>query len=457
MVIRRWWTSVLALGVAVLLGLVGCSSAGSASGDASELAGTGTVASGSIFDSSEAHEVIIDVGQDDLTLMLQTYMDSGDKDWVSATVTMDGTVFENVGIKLKGNSSLRGVTTESAPQDLPWRIKLDKYVSGANLDGYTDFTVRANSTETSLNEAVALDLLGTAGLASEQAVESSFSVNGSDAQLRLVVQNLDESWVADNFPDAGSDSVLYKAEADGSWSWLGSDADYSDSFDIEAGPDDYAPLVQLLDLVNNGTEEEIAAQLPNLLDIDSFATYLAFEELVNNSDDIDGPGNNSYLFWDSTTQKFTVVAWDHNLAFGGSPGGMGGTSSGMPSGMPSGMRPSDMPSDWQSGGMAGGQGNGMPAGQMPSGMPSDMQSSGGAWGGGMPGGMGGNNPLVTAFEANEEWTALKTQAASDLQSALIDSGALTSSLDRWVEVVKSSGLIDEATITSEADQIRSYA
>ena len=137
---------MLALGVAVLLGLVGCSSAGSASGDASELAGTGTVASGSIFDSSEAHEVIIDVGQDDLTLMLQTYMDSGDKDWVSATVTMDGTVFENVGIKLKGNSSLRGVTTESAPQDLPWRIKLDKYVSGANLDGYTDFTVRANST-----------------------------------------------------------------------------------------------------------------------------------------------------------------------------------------------------------------------------------------------------------------------------------------------------------------------
>ena len=75
----------------------------------------------------------------------------------------------------------------------------------------------------------------------------------------------------------------------------------------------------------------------------------------------------------------------------------------------------------------------------------------------MPGGMGGNNPLVTACEANEEWTALKTQAASDLQSALIDSGALTSSLDRWVEVVKSSGLIDEATITSEADQIRSYA
>ena len=40
-------------------------------------------------------------------------------------------------------------------------------------------------------------------------------------------------------------------------------------------------------------------------------------------DDIDGPGNNSYLFWDSATGMFTVVAWDHNLAFGASMGGAG--------------------------------------------------------------------------------------------------------------------------------------
>lgn len=65
------------------------------------------------------------------------------------------------------------------------------------------------------------------------------------------------------------------------------------------------------------------------MDLDSFATYLAFEDLVNNFDDIDGPGNNSYLFWDSATKKFTIVAWDHNLAFGVSPAGnsdgMGGS------------------------------------------------------------------------------------------------------------------------------------
>jgi spore coat protein CotH len=51
-----------------------------------------------------------------------------------------------------------------------------------------------------------------------------------------------------------------------------------------------------------------------MLDVDLFATYLALEDLIDNFDDISGPGNNSYLLWDSATQKFTIVAWDHNPA-----------------------------------------------------------------------------------------------------------------------------------------------
>ncbi len=460
---------MLVLGLAALVGLVGCSSSGGVSASSSQMAATALTA-GTVFDSSQVHQIGVEVNQDDVTAMLANYLSTGDKEWLTATVAIDGTEFDNVGIKLKGNSSLKGISADAVPQDLPWRIKLDKYTDGANLDGFTDFTVRANSTETSLNEAVALDLLRSSGLASEDAVESSFSVNGSDSQLRLVVQNLDEQWVTENFPDAGSDSVLYKAEADGNWNWLGADGDYSGSFDIEAGPDDYASLIRLLNLVNNGTSDELAAQLPDLLDLNSFATYLAFEELINNSDDIDGPGNNSYLFWDSSTQKFTIVAWDHNLAFGQTPNGGrgdGGRPGGnMPSGMPSDMQggnvPSGMPTDMPSGAQGGGQGGGPQGGAAPSGMPTDMpsgaQPSGGGQGGGMPGGgMGGNNPLVTAFEANSDWAALKDQAASDLQSGLIDSGTLTSSLDTWVSVVTSSGLVDESTITSEADAIRAYA
>ena len=71
---------------------------------------------------------------------------------------------------------------------------------------------------------------------------------------------------------------------------------------------------QFLDFINNSDDATFETELGRWLDIESFATYLAVQELIGNSDDIDGPGNNSYLYYDSESGQFTVVAWDHNLA-----------------------------------------------------------------------------------------------------------------------------------------------
>lgn len=432
--------------------------ADNAAADAADAAGNSVnnaAAAGSLFDADELHTVAIDIPADSLADLLQTYADSGEKVWARATVTIDGTSYGDVGIKLKGNSSLRGVNASSSAETLPWRIRLDKYVDGQNVDGYTDVTIRGNSSSTSMNEAVALDLLGEAGLATEKAIETSFTVNGSAATLRLAVQNLDETWVEQNFPGAGADSVLYKSDADGDWSWRGEDGDYTTSFDVEAGPDDYAPLIELLDLVNNGSDAEKLARLPELVDLDSFATYLAFQDLVGNFDDIDGPGNNSYLFWDSATGMFTVVAWDHNLAFGASPGGRG-VDAGMPPNGGGGRGGLTPPTD-------GVMPEGAPDGfTPPTDLPQDMTPPAGAampgagGRGGFPGGM--SHPLVDSFNAVDEWVAMRTAATAALTAELIDSGALDASVTHWQNLLTSSAteLVDEDTISAEAEAIRTF-
>ena len=147
--------------------------------------------------------------------MIATFVASGDKEWISATVTVDGTVFENVGIKLKGNSTLQGLRSTGAggmpggglggdlsaddPAGLPWRIRLDKFVDGQNYQGASDFVVRGGNTETGLNEAVALELIGVAGLATEEATPARFTVNGSAEVLRLVIENPDDEWDDEQF------------------------------------------------------------------------------------------------------------------------------------------------------------------------------------------------------------------------------------------------------------------
>ncbi|AXA96900.1 CotH kinase family protein [Microbacterium sp. PM5] len=418
---------------ATVVALAGCGSLAApastmmsvdASSSASATSATSSAdATSALWDTSAVHTVAITVDADALSAMISDYLSTGDKAWLTASVTIDGVTYDNVGIKLKGNSTLKGVTTSSDPAMLPWRIRLDKFVDGQNADGVSDFTVRANSSATSLNEAAALDGLTTVGLASEKAAATRFSVNGGGEVLRLSIQALDDAWVSENFPDAGDGSVLYKATADGSWDWLGADADYSDSFDIEAGADDEAPLIALLDLVNNGTADEIAQKLPTMLDVDAFATYLAFEDVIDNFDDISGPGNNAYLFWDSATQKFMVVAWDHNLAFGvqNTGGGAGGGG-----GAPGGGAPG-----------AGQRGGGVGAG---------------AGGGGA---MSRDNPLVAAFEANSAWAQAIADQKTALEQSLVSSGALASSVERWAALLNAQAgdLVEPATVASEATAV----
>ena len=50
------------------------------------------------------------------------------------------------------------------PETMPWLIDLDHFIDGQSHDGLSELVVRSNGTATSLNEAVALELLQLAGL-----------------------------------------------------------------------------------------------------------------------------------------------------------------------------------------------------------------------------------------------------------------------------------------------------
>lgn len=426
--------------VTVTLLLAGCTAATTTQGGVTQ--GSTTTGTG-LFDSSAVHTISVEFDQAEYDAIIAAYEADGTKDWLSATITIDGTVLENVGLRLKGNSSLRGIASENGdgavsaddPAGIPWLIRLDKYVDGQTYDGRTELIVRGNNSETSMNEAVALELIGLAGLATQEATAVRFSVNGGDAQLRLVIESPDdETWSDDVF---GEDGITYEAETEGDYSYRGEDAEaYVDAFTQQTDTDDpnLQPVIDLLEFVDTATDEEFAANLGQYLDVDAFATYLAIEDLIDNFDDIAGPGNNSYLRWDAETGLIMVVAWDHNLALGVTNGGPGG-------GMPEGGFPE----------------GGMPDGGLPEGAtPPDGVMPDGA----MPGGMGarGGNPLAERFLETASFSALVDAETERLTAELYDSGEAQAILDEWVSVLseQASDLVPTGTIESEAETISAY-
>jgi spore coat protein CotH len=322
---------------------------------------------------------------------------------------------------------------------LPWLIRLDREIEGQHHGGISDLVVRSNHSRTSLNEAVALELLDAAGLASQEAAPTAFSVNGGTPVLRLIIEHPDDTWQAANFVGPGA---LYKAESTGDWSYRGEDPDaYQDIFDQEAGEDvaDLAPLTGFLRFLDESDDATFAAELPSRLDVDAFARYLAMMDLVENFDDIDGPGNNAYLHWDAASGRFTVVPWDMNLAFGGF-GGMRGVDGPGDEGGPRVFRfdPTDPDASFD-----------------PSQLPDGVRLPDGGEGGIVrigPGGRMRENPLVSRFRAVPAFEAAYQAQLTALRAELFDSGRAQAILDAWTGVLSAGAtdLVDAATITTEA-------
>jgi spore coat protein CotH len=499
------------LGVfAAALMFTACGSSGAKSStDGSAATGDGPV---EVFDTSVVHEVSMSYDQGDYDSMIETFRETGEKEWIEVTVTIDGETYEHAGTRLKGNSSLAGLgggfrpgggfggapdgdaaeTSEEqagetpatedggegdpqsggpggpsgsadaeSPEDLPWLIRLDEFVDGQDHQGYEDLVVRSNGSETSLNEAVALDLLDEAGLASQRAASTSFTVNDGEPALRLIIEHPDDdAWYEEAFDSTGA---LYKAESSGDWSYRGDDpAAYEEVFDQEGGSDitDLTPLIDFLQFVNQSDDETFAAELPERLDVEAFATYLAMMGLIGNFDDIDGPGNNAYIWYDAEAGQFTVVPWDMNLAFGGTGFRLGGQNGAEFPGegepptdlpLPEGFDREDLPEGFQP-----------PEGFDPGELPEGFEPPGGFNPGQIPGGergpgagFGRSNVLVERFHDTSELEELYQRALTDLRASLYDSGVADEILAARVETLNrhATDLVDADTIASEAESI----
>ena len=78
-----------------------------------------------------------------------------------------------------------------------------------------------------------------------------------------------------------------------------------------------AALIEFIRFINNSDDSTFARELPNLLNIDSFATYLAINNLLVNVDSlVAGNGNNFYLYFNQANEKMTLLYWDGNESLG---------------------------------------------------------------------------------------------------------------------------------------------
>jgi spore coat protein CotH len=340
-----------------------------------------------------------------------------------------------------------GNASFDAPQTLPLLLSFDEFIEGRAYQGRTQLAIRPTmGSASNLNEALALQLIEESGQASQQYTWITFSVNGSPTTTRLVIENPDRTYAA----RLGGARALYKSRSTNAFTYRGEDPTlYADDFSqlSGVGSQDLGPVIHLLRWLQQSDAETFDRELGDWVDIPAFARYVATHDLLNNFDDMAGPGRNFLLSYDLDSRLFTVITWDMNLAIsgmggGGPPGGFGLPGGGRGFGPPGGGRGFGPP--------GGGRGFGPPGGAPPVGARGFGPPGGPADGGGF-GGMG--NQLKSRFLESTAFADVRNAARDELNALWFTSGraaALVAELSRYVPV---SDSLTAEQISREADSL----
>ena len=204
---------------------------------------------------------------------------------------------------------------------LPLFIRFDKYTD-QTYQWHTMISLRVWwmwSDETLLAEPYTYELYQEVGQPAPETSYWSVQIDWQDEKLFIISELPEDSYyVQKRFGD--DNGILYKAWnfVDFSYQWEDPTL-YTDYFTQKTRVNDYdlAPLIRMLKFVTESSDEEFEAEIDSYIDVESVLTLLAIDTFVWNNDSFGWMGSNYYLYYHLWEQKFYLLTWDQNLAFGG--------------------------------------------------------------------------------------------------------------------------------------------
>ena len=298
--------AVLAAALVLLLGLAGKAGAILPAGE-----NPGYVSR--LFDGSRVHRVDIQV--EDWEAFLAS---APEEEYIPATVEIDGEAFRQVGLRAKGNNSLR-LTEEYGLSRYSLKLEFDHYTDGS-YHGLDKLSLDASFQDNSyLKTWLAFDIMEFLGVPTPLRSFVWVTVNGQPWGLFLAVEEPEEAFARRNF--GANHGQLYKPDyrslaeenADVHLRYTTDDPmDYPGIFEnakLDPSPADRQRLVDSLKILNSGEDLETA------VDVEQVLRYFVGQVFVMNWDSYLGHTGHNYLLYEEEG-KLSMLPWDYNLAFG---------------------------------------------------------------------------------------------------------------------------------------------
>lgn len=268
-----------------------------------------------LFDDSHVHH--IDIQTDDWDAFLETALE---EEYTECNLSIDGETFSSVGLRAKGNNSLR-LVEEYGLDRYSLKIEFDHFQDGNTYYGLDKFSLDSSFQDNSyMKNYMTYDMMDFMGVPAPLCSYVNVTVNGEDWGLFLAVEEPEEAFARRNF---GADhGMLYKPDyrsledenRDVALQYTTDDpADYDNIFRharFDCSDSDMQRVIRALKALSDPDN----ADLNSAVNVDEVLRYFTVQVFVVNLDSYLGKTGHNYFLYEENG-VLSILPWDYNLAF----------------------------------------------------------------------------------------------------------------------------------------------
>ncbi len=277
------------------------------------------VAQYSLFDTSYLHEVRISSKDPNFWQQLdddyQNWLSNGvEIPYRNATVIVDGTSMDDVGIRQKGFSS--NFFTDTTKKPLKLNFGIFSSDGERTFDGVRKVNLMNGIGDAAIaKDKLAYDMFRMHGVPGPRVAHAKIYVNDVFWGVYGLIEQVDKKYLKRNFSDNDGNLWKNKGNSNLEWSPGNTQADYPFELQTNETEDDWTKFLGFIEFINTATNTEFANQLSDIFELDEYFRILAIDLLINNWDSYIDHGRNWYMYYEPKIDKMHWLPWDYNFAF----------------------------------------------------------------------------------------------------------------------------------------------
>jgi len=250
-------------------------------------------------------------------------------DYFEATISFNNQIWENVGFRFKGNSTMNQ-TWKSGSLKISFKLDFDEFentypeIENQRFYGFKQLSFASNALDDSfLREKITADIFRDAGVVAPQTAYYQVFIDYGEGPvyfgLYTLVEVVDDTVIKTQFKDDSGN--VYKPEGTGATFAEGAFDETSFAKQSNSDEADWSDIKAVFDALHDKSRLSDSftwrKNLEKVFNTDAFLHWLAVDTIVQNWDTYGVMAHNYYLYNDPVSQTLTWIPWDNNMALSG--------------------------------------------------------------------------------------------------------------------------------------------